>query len=671
MTHEIINDDVRAGLRRLPDESVHMVCTSPPYWSLRCYQTNPQTWGGVDGCEHVWGTEMPRTGNEYREGLSTSVFAGREDKAEIRQSMRKRDRQHLKELGERLGCGGGNKYSEEHPEMFAKPRRSRNATDVVNMESKQATNKGAQYDANGGQFCQLCGAWRGELGSEPTVQLFVEHLVDVFREVKRVLRKDGVCFVNLGDSYAGSNQGAGTKEMSAKQRSNTGTIALTERKSLLAKAPGLKPKDLCLVPERFALAMQDDGWWVRSRIIWCLSGGTRVYARTQKGDMPMTLKDLYRLPTDTVQLWNGNRWTQLRGMHKSKRKGDELVLVLRSGERIACTPTHRFPTDRGLLPASEIRAGDVLESCKLPEPETCKDYPKENECVVDEDAAWFAGLYIAEGSMAGDTIQIAGHAKENARWERLQRIAAKYGGYITRTVSGNNMSVRMYGKVLRALLDELVSGKTAHDKSIAPVVWRYSNPFIDAMLSGYLAGDGHWDGSRWRLGFCRNHKLADDLRTACARLGYALTLNTSITQCKGKQFPAYRGEIRMERNGHHNERDKTEVVAIEKSGCRYVYDLGVEDEPRTFALASGVITHNSKPNPMPESTTDRPTKSHEHIWMFTKSGQYFWDQEAVREENAQGAVERFGKNPTISRDGRKYEGMDGVSLAAAASRMPV
>jgi len=60
-------------------------------------------------------------------------------------------------------------------------------------------------DAGSGQFCQQCDAWLGQFGLEPTPQLFVAHLVEVFRELRRVLRDDGTFWLNLGDSYAGSH----------------------------------------------------------------------------------------------------------------------------------------------------------------------------------------------------------------------------------------------------------------------------------------------------------------------------------------------------------------------------------------------------------------------------------------------------------------------------------
>jgi len=473
----------------------------------------------------------------------------------------------------------------------------------------------------------------GQIGLEKTPEAYVLKLVELFREVRRVLKKEGTLWLNLGDSYAGSGKGSnpdGTIHPSCLkgiQGSHKGTIEGI-KKPQKAKEIGLKPKDLIGIPWMVAFALRADGWYLRQDIIWCLSGGTWVYAKTQKGEMPMMIRDLYRLNPQTVKLWNGEKWTQLLGMNKSERKGDEIELVLRSGERISCTPTHKFPTCRGLLQANNIQKGDILQYCVIPEPEIIKD------CAIDKDAAWLAGLYIAEGSKSEDTIQIAGHSKEKERWNKVQMIAQKYGGYCTKTIHDNNMDIRIYGKVINAILNELVSGKTAKDKCFAPVVWKYSNDFIKSMLDGYLSGDGHWDKSnnRWRIGFCRNYNLERDLRTACARLGYHLILNTSFVKYNGGNNPAFRGEIRIERSGHFNQKNPNEVIAIRKARCRYVYDLGVENKPHLFSLASGILTHNSKPNPMPESVTDRCTKAHEYIFLLSKSQMYYYDVNAIKEK---------------------------------------
>ena len=103
----------------------------------------------------------------------------------------------------------------------------------------------------------------GQIGLEPTPDAYVETLVDVFREVRRVLRDDGTVWLNLGDSYAsqGGPEPAQTKWQidGASNTQNAGR----------SRTPGsLKPKDLCMIPARVALALQADGWYLRSDIIW-------------------------------------------------------------------------------------------------------------------------------------------------------------------------------------------------------------------------------------------------------------------------------------------------------------------------------------------------------------------------------------------------------------------
>lgn len=551
--HVVLVGHVLDQLAKIPDETVSTVCTSPPYWSLRKYEADDVIWGGDPECLHGW----VLSDKKLTTGNNSAV-RGTDDNRGLHQSPKAQ------------GIGG-------------------------------------QVQTATGVTCSRCGAWRGQFGLEPTPELYVEHTLQVLRAIRRVLRPDGVVWWNIGDGYAGGGQGTGGKQQYLKDAGSG---------PMVSRGHGVKAKDLILMPERVALAVQADGWWVRSIIIWCLSGGTWVYAKTQKGEMPMMVRDMARLDPTTVRLWNGKRWTRLIGMSKSQRQGDELKIVLRSGERISCTPAHRFPTRRGLLEASEIEIGDVLLRVRLPEPTQPRD------CILDEDAAWFAGLYIAEGSRSYRTIQIAGHRKERERWKRIQRISAKYGGNATRTVKGNEMSIRVYGKILNAIIDELTTGKTSKTKGVAPVVWRYSDAFLTSLLDGYLSGDGHWDvaNSRWRLGFSRNYNLERDLRALCARLEYTLTLKPSTVRYDGRDVPTFSGEIRMKRSGHRNERSREEVVAIRKARCREVYDLGVRDGPHLFALASGILTHNSKPNTMPSSASDRPTGSHEYILMLVKNG---------------------------------------------------
>lgn len=98
----------------------------------------------------------------------------------------------------------------------------------------------------------------GQMGLEKTPQEYVAKMVEVFREVRRVLRKDGTCWVNLGDSYVGGGFGGHVDNKAARGVSGRACN----------KSPELKPKDLCGIPWRVAFALQDDGWYLRQDIIW-------------------------------------------------------------------------------------------------------------------------------------------------------------------------------------------------------------------------------------------------------------------------------------------------------------------------------------------------------------------------------------------------------------------
>ena len=221
MSFQILQGDALTILRTLPAESVHCCVTSPPYWGLRDYKLEPLVWGGDAGCGHEWGEEqrVERKGNPNG-GLAFT------------------------------GTGS--------PET-----RIPGLSETSQQKSVEA-----------GSFCSLCGAWRGSLGLEPTPELYVAHLVEIFREVRRVLRADGTLWLNLGDSYASTPPGCkGVSQSSGLHGAQGDTTyrhtleqSVGTRRSTIA--PGLKPKDLIGIPWRVAFALQADGWWLRSDIIW-------------------------------------------------------------------------------------------------------------------------------------------------------------------------------------------------------------------------------------------------------------------------------------------------------------------------------------------------------------------------------------------------------------------
>jgi len=189
-------------LPKLPAESVNCVTCSPPYWGLRDYGIEPVIWDGDKNCKHEWGNKTIT----------------------------------LK-----------HKSGETNP-----------------GKESWFKDKGASDD-KGNCFCIKCGAWRGSLGLEPTFELYIEHLCQIFDEVKRVLRKDGTCFVNIGDSYGGSGNRSGhTLETSNLNRLTIGYGA-TEGNQ---KATRGYEKSLLDIPYRFSIEMTNRGWIKRNTIIW-------------------------------------------------------------------------------------------------------------------------------------------------------------------------------------------------------------------------------------------------------------------------------------------------------------------------------------------------------------------------------------------------------------------
>jgi DNA modification methylase len=113
-----------------------------------------------------------------------------------------------------------------------------------------------------------------QIGLEATPDEFIAKLVEVFREVRRVLRDDGTCWVNMGDSYAGS-WGAQSREHAGKHAPNVSALSANQVKAAqkrtqtgTVRTDGVKPKDLYGIPWMLAFALRADGWWLRQDIVW-------------------------------------------------------------------------------------------------------------------------------------------------------------------------------------------------------------------------------------------------------------------------------------------------------------------------------------------------------------------------------------------------------------------
>lgn len=219
-TVKILTGDVMDMLKRLPDNSVQCVVTSPPYMNLRDYQT--AIWeGGDPACEHI------------KDPNKTKVM-------------------------------GNAEFNEKRPGI--------EATKLP----------GYYYDT----VCEKCGATKvdKQIGLEETPEEYVDKITSVFREVRRVLREDGICWLNIGDSYSGSGNGrnadGSTANTKGKQVTNQGSCLGTIKPKKMFE--GIKPKNIIGIPWMVAFSLRADGWNLRQSIIWA-KGCSGVY----KGGNPM------------------------------------------------------------------------------------------------------------------------------------------------------------------------------------------------------------------------------------------------------------------------------------------------------------------------------------------------------------------------------------------------
>jgi site-specific DNA-methyltransferase (adenine-specific) len=196
---------------------------------------------------------------------------------------------------------------------------------------------------------------KGQLGLEPTFQEYINKLCNIFDEIKRVLKKTGTCWVNLGDTYygGGRNRGGDFKNMSIKQRSNRGTRDINATTSFKWNHE-LETKNLCQIPFRFSIEMVNRGWILRNVIIW-----------HKPNCMPSSVKDRFTVDFEYIFFFVKNKkyWFEKQyEPHLTQENRDFLNPLGRNKRSVWSIPTKpykeaHFATFPPALVAIPIKAG--------------------------------------------------------------------------------------------------------------------------------------------------------------------------------------------------------------------------------------------------------------------------------------------------------------------------
>lgn len=229
MKSNIIQGDALTELKKLPSESVNCIVTSPPYFGLRNYNIDPIIYGGNPDCEHEFNLT---------------------DK---------------KDPMDRNGCGDHDKDGLHGNKI--------------------------DYKTYKVGYCKKCQAWKGNLGLEPHPQEYVNHIVEIVSECMRVLRKDGVMFLNIGDSYGSHKSGKDAEKNRSKNDERLNSLIQRNSPTKDLKDDWYREKQKLLIPHRIAIALQEKGFLIRDDIVWVKKLNIFPNRTSIGSTMPFPVKD--------------------------------------------------------------------------------------------------------------------------------------------------------------------------------------------------------------------------------------------------------------------------------------------------------------------------------------------------------------------------------------------
>ena len=573
----------------------------------------------------------------------------------------------------------------------------------------------------GGAFCRKCGGWYGQLGLEPTLDMYIEHMLQVTAELKRILKKSGVMFWNMGDNYSTTPPGNRKENWERWSGEGDGLIGGLAKRNSYGSAvikTQIPQKCMCLQNYRLILRMIDEqGWILRDTIIWakkiwiakedkavgnampsCLDPETEIYIKTNDGVISVCkLKDLLDEDIKHIKILSPTGWKKIKNIWKVK-KDEYLEFQFGSSGNVICSLEHRFPVSHD----NRRKNYEVKEAKELREDEhksldrllfvpigrflNHKHTMFRNQ-KLDYELGKFIGLIAAEGGFSRFNqfkITLSKNERDLMKWF-LRVLQKRFKRTAKISEKNNYIYIQPSSADVKRIYEHICKGKCVTKKLNMTFILNTHLEFRCGLFDGIIDGDGHIDKNGRITYGTASKQLRDDVYLLASSIGLLASKHEyhRLDKRTKKVYDSYfltvplslqKEIIKGERtkNCYWNRRAKKVIPASYKNvfSCKTLKIskikqvkkekefIDIEVEGGLFLINGGLVTHNS--------VRDRCTFSYEPIFMLVKNKKYYFDLDVLRVPYSQ-PLNRWGGEKLQAKNKSKWD--DGTGQQTYRNRV--
>ena len=622
-TNKIYQGNALSVLKDFPDESIDCIVTSPPYFGLRNYNLEPIIFNEDKNCEHEF---------------------------------------ELKEKKDTMDRGG----SGDH-------------------DSDGLHGNKIEYKNYKSGYCKKCNAWLGFLGNEGTPQEYINHIVEIVSECMRVLKKTGVMFLNLGDSY-GTHRSEKDAEMNISNKDRLNSLITRNAPKKDVKSNWFREKQKLLIPHRIAIALQEKGFIIRDDIVWvkklcvypdkkskgstmpfpvCLHPNTKVFIKENEEINQVFIKD-----TKIGQfILTPDGWKSIKNKWFTKEEG--IKFQYGTCGNVICGKNHPFPISHenrrinyDLIKIKDIKDDKNKTQRLLFKP--IKEFLNENINEKDYQDGRFFGIIISEGNFINFNRGIITINKdENDIMDFFTNyLKNKFINYKIKKIK-NYQNCFFNSTDLKNIYNNLCNEKCKNKYLNRKLILNSSYSFRKGIFDGMIEGDGH--NKNRRISYTSASKrLLDDICLIASSLGFVYSKhhNKQYDKRTKKIYESYTMTIptkkiqvdilkgfTLKKQCKYHKRIYNKEILYKTLKFKKIEDLDkqemidIEVDGGLFIIEDGLITHNC----------DKFLPATEYIFQIVKSNKYFFNLDPIKTEIKNSTIER-AKRPISSTYTNDIEG---------------